>query len=71
VETVGGLLFLIPRATNVGALLLVSAMVGVMAVHIVVFKHPADSLFSGAYLAGVLLAYVKLRSARRAGVPSA
>jgi len=68
VETAGGLLFLIPAATTVGALLLISAMVGAMTVHIVIFKHPADSLFPGLYLVGVLLAYAKLRAARSASV---
>ena len=62
VETVGGLLFLIPRATMLGAALLIAAMVSAMTVHVVVFKHPADSLFPGLYLAGVVLAYVKLRT---------
>jgi uncharacterized membrane protein YphA (DoxX/SURF4 family) len=66
VETAGGLLFLIPAATTVGAALLVSAMVGAMAVHIFIFKHPADSLFPGVYLVGVLLAYAKLRVTKKA-----
>jgi putative oxidoreductase len=71
VEALGGLLFLIPRATPVGAFLLVSSMVGAMAVHIAVFEHPADSLFPGLYLAGVLIAYAKLRGATwRAGSES-
>ncbi len=61
VETLGGLLFLIPRATTLGAALLVASMVGAMVVHIAVFKHPADSLFPGLYLVGVVIAYAKLR----------
>ena len=66
VETLGGLLFLIPRATTVGAALLAASMVGAMTVHVFVFKHPADSLFPGVYLAGVLIAYAKLRAQRHA-----
>ena len=61
VETLGGLLFLIPRATTVGAALLAASMVGAMVVHIFVFRHPANILFPGAYLAGVVIAYAKLR----------
>lgn len=64
VETLGGVLFLIPRATTVGAFLLVSSMVGAMIVQAVVFKEPANMLFPGAYLAGVVLAYAKLRANR-------
>jgi hypothetical protein len=41
-------------------------MVGAMAVHVVVFKHPADSLFPGLYLVGVVIAYAKLRATSRA-----
>jgi uncharacterized membrane protein YphA (DoxX/SURF4 family) len=65
VETLGGLLFLIPRATTLGALLLASAMVGAMVVQVVVFREPANVLFPGAYLAGVVVAYAKLRARRR------
>ena len=65
VETVGGLLFLIPAATTVGAALLVASMVGAMTVNVIVFKHPADSLFPGLYLVGVLIAYAKLRAVSR------
>jgi len=68
VETLGGLLFLIPRATTVGAALLVASMVGAMTVHIFVFKHPADSLFPGVYLVGVVVAYARLRTPRRAAM---
>ena len=59
VELIGGLLFLVPPATIAGAGLLVAAMSGAMAVHIVVFRHPADSVFPGAYLIGVVLAFLK------------
>ena len=62
VEMLGGLLFLIPRATMLGAALLTAAMVGAMTVQVVVFKHPADILFPGLYLVGVVLAYAKLRA---------
>jgi uncharacterized membrane protein YphA (DoxX/SURF4 family) len=65
VETVGGLLFLVPRATTLGAALLIASMVGAMVVHVVVFKHPADSFFPGLYLVGVVIAYAKLRVSRR------
>lgn len=61
VETLGGLLFLVPAATTFGAALLVASMVGAMAVHVFVFRHPADSLFPGLYLAGVIVAYARLR----------
>ena len=64
VETLGGVLFLIPRATTAGAVLLVSSMVGAMIVQAVVFKEPANMLFPGAYLAGVVIAYAKLRARR-------
>lgn len=64
VEIAGGLLFLIPAATPVGAAMLVATMIGAMAVHVVVLKHPADALFPGVYLAGVVLAYGKLRPVR-------
>jgi uncharacterized membrane protein YphA (DoxX/SURF4 family) len=67
VELVGGLLFLLPAATAVGAGLLIAAMGGAMAVHVLVFKHPADSLFPGAYLVGVVLAFARLRAARPRG----
>jgi putative oxidoreductase len=67
VEVAGGLLFLIPAATTLGAGLLVATMLGAMAVQAFVFGRPADSLFPAAYLAGVVLAYVKLRAMRRAG----
>jgi len=61
VETVGGLLFLVPATTTIGAALLTAAMLGAMAVQALVFRHPADALFPGAYLAGVVLAFAKLR----------
>jgi len=64
VETLGGLLFLMPAATTVGAGLLVASMLGAMAVHIFVFHHPTDSLFPGLYLIGVLLAFAKVRRSR-------
>jgi putative oxidoreductase len=60
-ELGGGLLFLWPRATSVGAFILVATMCGAVAVQAVVFRRPADGLVPGAYLAGVLLAYWKLR----------
>jgi uncharacterized membrane protein YphA (DoxX/SURF4 family) len=65
VEVVGGLLFLVPGVTAVGAALLAAAMIGAMVVHIVVFKQPANILFPGAYLVGVVLAFAKLRASRR------
>ena len=64
VETLGGLLFLVPLTTTAGAVLLIASMVGAMAVHVFVFRHPTDSLFPGVYLAGVVLAYATLRRRR-------
>jgi hypothetical protein len=69
VEVVGGLLFLVPGVTAVGAALLAAAMIGAMVVHIVVFKQPANILFPGAYLVGVVLAFAKLRASRRRRTP--
>ena len=65
VEILGGLMFLLPVTTTLGAALLVATMLGAMTVQFVVFHRPADSLFPGAYLAGVIAAYLKLRSGRR------
>lgn len=67
VEVVGGLLFLVPSATAIGAALLVATMVGAMMVQVLVFRHPADSIFPGAYLVGVAIAFAKLRSTQRRG----
>jgi uncharacterized membrane protein YphA (DoxX/SURF4 family) len=67
VEVVGGLLFLVPATTTLGAGLLVATMLGAMGVQAFVFGRPADSLFPAVYLAGVVLAYLKLRAMRRAG----
>jgi len=64
VEMLGGLLFLIPAATAIGAVLLIATMCGAMAVQAFVFKHPLDSIFPGAYLVGVALAFGKLRSTK-------
>ena len=61
VEMAGGLMFLIPATTPVGAVLLVATMIGAMTFHIVVLRQPANILFPGAYLGGVLLAYKVLR----------
>jgi putative oxidoreductase len=66
VEMVGGLLFLIPMATPVGAAMLIATMCGAMLVHLLVFRHPADSIFPGLYLVGIVLAFAKLRSMRHA-----
>ena len=65
VELVGGLLFLIPAATAVGAAMLIATMCGAMAVHFFVFRHPANSIFPAMYLVGVILAFAKLREERR------
>jgi uncharacterized membrane protein YphA (DoxX/SURF4 family) len=62
VEMAGGLMFLLPATTAVGASLLVATMIGAMTFHIVVLRQPANILFPGAYLLGVLLAYHMLRS---------
>ena len=62
VEMTGGLMFLLPATTTLGAVLLSAAMIGAMTFHIAVLKQPANILFPGAYLVGVLLAYQMLRS---------
>jgi putative oxidoreductase len=62
VEMAGGLMFLLPATTTVGACLLAAAMIGAMTFHIAVLKQPANIIFPGAYLVGVLLAYHMLRS---------
>lgn len=64
IEMVGGLLFLMPIATPIGAAILAITMVGAMLTQAVVLKHPLDSIFPGLYLAGVVLAFVKLRPSR-------
>lgn len=64
VELLGGLLFLVPAATLVGAVMLIATMAGAMAVHVFVFRHPADSIFPGVYLAGVVVAFAKLRATK-------
>ena len=61
VEIVGGLLFLVPIATSFGAAILVATMLGAMLVQAIIFKHPLDGLFPGMYLAGVVIAFFKLR----------
>ncbi|MFL5486827.1 MAG: DoxX family protein [Gemmatimonadaceae bacterium] len=60
-EMVGGLLFLVPAATTIGAAMLIATMCGAMAVQAFVFKHPGDAIFPGAYLVGVALAFMRLR----------
>jgi putative oxidoreductase len=62
VEMAGGLMFLLPATTTVGASLLAAAMIGAMTFHIAVLRQPANILFPGAYMVGVLLAYQMLRS---------
>jgi putative oxidoreductase len=66
VEGVGGLLFLVPVTTTAGAGILVCTMVGAMITQGFVLHHPANSVFPGLYLAGVVVAYVKLRRTRHA-----
>ena len=41
------------------AVMLIATMVGAMATHIFVLKHPANIILPGAYLAGVMPAYVR------------
>jgi uncharacterized membrane protein YphA (DoxX/SURF4 family) len=65
VEMLGGFLFLWPLATDVGAGMLVATMIGAMATQAFVFRHPLDALFPGLYLAGIVFAWLKLRSDRR------
>jgi uncharacterized membrane protein YphA (DoxX/SURF4 family) len=65
VEITGGLLFLLPPATTVGAAMLMATMVGAMVTQAFILHHPADALFPGLYLAGVTAAFLKLRSDRR------
>src|SRR5262249_14889903 len=61
VEIVGGLFFLAPATTTLGAALLIPTMIGAMTTQVVVFKRPADSLFPAIYLVGVIVAYSILR----------
>lgn len=63
-EVIGGLLFLVPRATVIGLGILSATMVGAMAANAFVFHHPGNALFPGLYLLGVVLAYRKLSSGR-------
>ena len=60
-EIVGGLLCLLPATTVFGLAMLACTMIGAMSVHVFVFHHPADAVFPGAYLAGVILAFIKLK----------
>ncbi|HXD22521.1 MAG TPA: DoxX family protein [Gemmatimonadaceae bacterium] len=61
VECLGGLLFLIPAATTIGAAMLASAMVGAMITQAFVLHHPANSVIPAVFLAGVVAAFMKLR----------
>lgn len=61
VELGGGLLFLWPAATTVGAALLAATMLGAMTVWIFVFRQPVNALYPGLYLLGVAFAYWRLR----------
>jgi len=65
IELAGGLLFLVPRATIVGAALLIATMCGAMFVQAFVLGHPGDAFFPGLYLIAVVLASAKLRVFRR------
>ena len=65
IELAGGLLFLVPRATIVGAALLIATMCGAMFVQAFVLGHPGDALFPGLYLIAVVLASAKLGVFRR------
>ncbi|MGH7655031.1 MAG: DoxX family protein [Gemmatimonadaceae bacterium] len=69
VEVLGGLLFLVPRATTAGALVLIATMMGAVGVQFVVFHRPADAIIPGAYLVAVILAFSKLHSATRGSAP--
>lgn len=60
-EIAGGILCLIPRTTALGLALLGATMLGAMGIHIFIFHHPADSLFPGAYLLGVVMAWFILK----------
>ena len=61
VECVGGLLFLIPAMTIIGAAMLASAMVGAMITQAFVLHHPANSIIPGIFLAAVAAAFAKVR----------
>jgi uncharacterized membrane protein YphA (DoxX/SURF4 family) len=65
VEILGGLLFLVPPLTTVGAVMLVSTMIGAMVTQAFIFHHPMDALFPAIYLVGASVAYFKLRPGRR------
>ena len=68
-EIVGGLLFLVPMATTIGAAMLIVTMLGAMATQAFIFHHPMDALFPGLYLTGATVAFLKLRSGRRPAAP--
>jgi putative oxidoreductase len=65
VEVLGGLFFLVPPATTIGAVLLIATMIGAMVTQAFIFKHPANALLPGLYLAGVTIAFFKLRPGRK------
>jgi putative oxidoreductase len=62
VEAVGGLMFLVPASTTVGAALLAATMIGAMATQAFVLGHPVNIVLPGIYLAGVVVAFLKLRA---------
>jgi putative oxidoreductase len=69
VEILGGLLFLWPAATTIGGVMLIATMLGAMCTQVVIFRRPVDALFPGLYLAGVSVAFFKLRQDRRPAAP--
>lgn len=67
IEIVGGLMFLVPFATTVGAAILAATMVGAMLTQAIVLKHPGNAFFPALYLGAVVAAYFKLRSSNSNG----
>jgi uncharacterized membrane protein YphA (DoxX/SURF4 family) len=64
IEILGGVLFLFPPLTLAAAGILVMTMLGAVAVHVFVFKHPGNAFIPAAYLIGVLLVTGKVRGGR-------
>ena len=55
VEVLGGLLLLVPRTATAGLALLCCTMAGAMIVVGFVLGHPADMLFPGVFLVGLIV----------------
>jgi len=61
-ETLGGVLMLIPRATMIGAGLIVCAMIGAIVAHVLVLGDPFSSIIPAVLLGIVVAITFKLRA---------